>query len=77
MSVSAFLLALCGLGSVERKRWNGNPPTIAEYMSDPMRRTRKSSFAQLQVAALGRRTMFSAIAGLAVGLLLVIAAAIR
>ena len=29
---SIFLLALCGLGSFERKRWNGNVPTIAEYI---------------------------------------------
>lgn len=74
---SIFLLALCGLGSFERKRWNGNVPTIAEYMSNPTRRTRKSSIMQLKVATFGRRALLTAFAGLGVGLILVIAAAIR
>ena len=71
---SIFLLALCGLGSFERKRWNGNVPTIAEYMSNPIRRTRKSNIMQLKVATFGRRALLTAFAGLGVGLILVIAA---
>jgi len=72
-----LLLLLCFLGAVERRRWNGNVPTIHEYMFEGKRRKR-SSTVQLQLARFGPRVLVTAVVGVVIGgLLMTIGAALR
>jgi hypothetical protein len=57
---SIVLLALYGLGALERKRWNGNVPSIAEYISPAFTPARHSSILQLRAATLGGSVLWTA-----------------
>jgi len=71
------VLCFCGLGAIERKRWNGQVPSIAEYTLGIRKPARRSSIIQLRAALFGRRTLLGALAGCLVGATLLVLAATR